>query len=91
MFVRVELIVDKSEKALVIPEEAVVRRGDKQIVYKVVDGDAVIAPVTLGLRQTGRVEVVEGLQSGDIIVTAGHAKLRDGSKVTISQPAATKG
>tara|TARA_R110000772_G_scaffold268571_1_gene396451 strand:- start:189271 stop:190344 length:1074 start_codon:yes stop_codon:yes gene_type:complete len=90
MFVRVSLIIDRNLEALVLPEEAVVRRGDKQVVFRIIDGAAVITPVTLGLRQTGFVEVVEGLNPGDVVVTAGHAKLREGSLVEINAPQGAK-
>jgi membrane fusion protein, multidrug efflux system len=89
LFARVKLIIDHKLQAIVIPEEAVVRRGDQQIVFRVQDGLAVITPVVLGLRQTGRVEVVEGLKTGDVVVTAGHAKLREGAPVAIHSPVAS--
>jgi membrane fusion protein (multidrug efflux system) len=34
-----------------------------------------------GLRRNAQVEIVEGLQAGDEIVTAGQMKLRDGAPV----------
>lgn len=83
LFARVRLIVDEREVALVVPEEAVIPRGDRRHVYRIVDGAAVLTAVSLGLRQTGRVEVVAGLEAGDEIVVAGHAKIRDGSKVRV--------
>jgi len=86
LFARVRLIVDERLLALVVPEEAVIPRGDRRYVYRIVDGTAVLSEVKLGLRQTGRVEVVGGLEAGDEIVVAGHAKIRDGSKVRVLAP-----
>ena len=83
LFARVRLIVDERELALVIPEEALIPRGDRRYVYRIIDGVAVLTEVRLGLRQTGRVEVVDGLEAGDEIVVAGHAKIRDGAKVRV--------
>ena len=92
MFVRVSLLVDRRADALVAPESAIVQRGDGHFVYRVEDGKAVLAKVRLGLRQTGRIEVVDGLSAGDTIVTAGQIKLRPGDRVKVADsPAAGAG
>jgi len=39
--------------------------------------------VILGQRRTGRVEIVEGLEPGDVVVTAGQIKIRDGAPVKV--------
>jgi membrane fusion protein (multidrug efflux system) len=87
LFARVRLIVDERQLALVVPEEAVIPKGNSRYVYRIIDGTAVLTEVKLGLRQTGRVEVVDGLAVGDEIVVAGHAKIRDGSAVRVLEPA----
>lgn len=84
MFARVTLLVDRRNQALVVPEAAIVQRGNGQFVYRVVDGKASLTRIRLGLRQTGRVEVVEGLNPGDTVVTAGQIKLRQGTAVTVA-------
>lgn len=83
LFARVRLTVEARENAITIPEQAIVPRGQDRFVFKVVDGKAVMTKVTLGLRRTGEVEVVEGLAPGDLVVTAGQLKIRDGSPVEI--------
>lgn len=89
MFARVKLLVDRRQKALVIPESAIVQRGEGQFVYAVRDGKAALIKVGLGLRQTGRIEVVEGLSAGDVVVTAGQIKLRPGTQVKVADFSAT--
>jgi membrane fusion protein, multidrug efflux system len=92
MFARVTLVVDRRNEAIVVPESAIVQRGDGQFVYRIRDGKAELTRVKLGLRQTGRIEVVEGLSAGDTVVTAGQVKLRPGATVKVadfSAPAAT--
>jgi membrane fusion protein, multidrug efflux system len=83
LFARIRLIVDRHEQAIIIPEEALIPRGDRRFVYRIVEGKAVLTEVKIGLRQTGRVEIVDGLTAGEVIVTAGHIKLRDGSPVRV--------
>jgi len=84
MFVRITLIVGERVDALVAPESAILQRGDGQFVYRIEDGKAVLVKVGLGLRQTGRVEVVDGLRAGDTVVTAGQIKLRPGTPVKVT-------
>ncbi len=83
LFVRVGLVVSKSDAALLVPEEALVSRGSQLLVFKVVEGKAVAAPVRAGLRRAGKVEVLEGLKAGDLVITAGHMKVREGGPVTV--------
>ena len=57
-----------------------------QQVFKVVEGKAVLTTVETGMRRNAMVEVVQGLAPGDIVVTAGQIKLRDGVPVSILPP-----
>ncbi len=90
LFARIRLIVDRRNQAIVIPEEALMPRGDRRFVYRVIEGKAVSAEVKIGLRETGRVEIVEGVKAGDTIITAGHAKVREGGAVRILGAGAPK-
>lgn len=80
MFARVRLVFGTREDALMIPEQAVVT-GNKTTVFVVNEGKVSEVPVRLGVRRDARVEVLEGLQVGDVIVTAGQLKLRHGMPV----------
>ncbi len=86
MFVRVRVIVGERTNALLVPEEAIVPQGADFYVYKVVDGQARRVPVRIGVRRDALVEIVEGLTSGDQVVTAGMRLSRDGQPVRILQP-----
>ncbi len=83
MFARVSLVLERRAEALMVPEEALFAQGEQQLVYKVVDGKVEAAPVRLGIRQKGRVEIREGVQAGDTVITAGHIKVRPGMPVTV--------
>jgi membrane fusion protein (multidrug efflux system) len=60
---------------VVIPEEAVVARGEERFVFVVRDGIARARTVTTGERLSGKVEVPTGLQAGETIVRIGHDQL----------------
>jgi membrane fusion protein (multidrug efflux system) len=80
MFVRVRLLFGERKAVLMVPEQAIVP-GGQPAVFKVVDGKASLVKVKLGVRRTAQVEVVEGLAAGDLVVTAGQLKLREGAAV----------
>ena len=80
MFVRARLVFGERQDALMVPEQALVP-GAAPLVFKVVDGKAVAAKVKVGVRRAGQVEIAEGLAAGDLVVTAGQLKLRDGVPV----------
>jgi membrane fusion protein, multidrug efflux system len=89
MFARARIVFEERPRALVVPEEAVVPLGTKQYVIKVVDAEggkvAQRIEARLGLRVPGKVEILAGVTAGDIVVTAGQARLMraDGLAVRI--------
>ena len=96
MFARVNAVFGQRDSARVIPEEAIVPQGGKQFVVKVVNGTTPNSRVTqraevkLGLRSPGKVEVLEGLEPGDLVVTAGQQRVqRDGTEVRVLDVAAS--
>lgn len=90
MFTRVGILAESRPNAILVPEAALVPQGADLYVFCVVDGKAVQTRVTLGARRTGEVQILEGVSADDVIVTAGQARLRDGSAVEIvsREPAA---
>jgi len=95
MFARVNTVFGVREQALTVPEEAIVPQGGRAFVVKVVPGqtpESLVSqrvPVKTGVRQPGKVEIVEGLEAGDTVVTAGHQRLqKDGTPVRVVDLAA---
>lgn len=84
-YARTELILEVSRDNPVIPARALVGVREGYIVYRVVDGKARRTPVRVGLREPGRVEIVEGLEEEDRIVESGHEELADGHPVTTAE------
>ena len=90
MFARVNAVFGVRENARVIPEEAIVPQGGKQFVIKLIDGPILgtritqRAEVKVGLRTPGKVEILQGLEAGDTVVTTGQQRLqREGMAVTV--------
>ena len=83
MFVRVEIVKKEVQQSLSVPLYAVINRNGDQSVY-VVDGESARArPVSLGLLDGWRVEVVQGLQPGDRVIIVGHRSVKEGDPVRV--------
>lgn len=85
MFMTVRLMRTEAP-ALLIPEQALVPEGERKFVFLVRDGKAVKTQVTTGRRRPGEVEVIKGLSSGDVVISEGTQKVRDGSPVQALLP-----
>lgn len=87
MFARARLVFEVRDNALVVPEEALVPQGGKQYLLKVVEeGGAKVTQrieARLGLRVPGKVEILEGVVAGDVVVTAGQSRLMRGDRLPI--------
>jgi membrane fusion protein (multidrug efflux system) len=83
MFARVTLELGTTDKAALVLEQAIVPRGGRNFVFRVVDGRAALTEVALGARTPGQVEIVKGLKPGELVVTDGQIRLQDGVPVVV--------
>jgi len=95
MSVRTEAIVKSNPMALVIPFAAVLtaNSGNTSVIVVDAENKPHKKPVTLGIREGANVEVTDGLQNGERVVTAGAFELAkldeevfDKTKVHIQLP-----
>jgi hypothetical protein len=77
------LTVDVKKGVPGIPESALVATTKGYLAYVVTEGQAEQRDVTVGLRKVGRVEITEGLEVGEAVVTEGHQRVSAGRKVEI--------
>jgi len=90
LFVLVDVTLDERE-AVVVPEEAVSTEAGRTVVYVAAEDRAERRPVTLGTRMLGRVEIVSGLAPGELVVTRGLQRMRDGIGIRYELPAGDDG
>jgi membrane fusion protein (multidrug efflux system) len=90
MFARVRLLFGATQPSPTVQETALVPQRDEQYVFVVRDNRAQQVKVEIGQRRDGMVEVLAGLKEGDMVVTAGHQKIRDGLAVTVMNPVASR-
>ncbi len=88
MFMFLTLVLSEAE-AVTVPEEAVIAQAAETYVYVVEDGLAKRRAVTTGQRQDGRIAIEGGIAEGEMVVTRGTQRLRDGSAVNVLNEPAT--
>jgi len=85
-------IIRQQREALAVPELAVIAEGTQKYVYTVNDDGKTVSRTRIltGERQPGFIEVTAGLQPGDLVVTEGTVKLRDGAPVKLLKSASAQ-
>jgi RND family efflux transporter MFP subunit len=69
---------------VVVPKAAMTTLDGKTGVFRIVDGHARFTPVTAGGDVQGQIEVTQGLQGGEKLISlAGGLQLKDGEKVRV--------
>ncbi len=67
-FAAADIIVERNEKAIVIPSDAIVTFAGVQKVLLVKDGKAREQRIRTGRRDGDRVEILEGIRAGDVVI-----------------------
>ena len=70
--------------AIAVPANAIVPEMGKNKVFVYRNGKAEPIEVITGIRTEAEVQILQGLQSGDTIITSATLQLRKGSAVTIT-------
>jgi HlyD family secretion protein len=88
MSINTEIITGKKDSILIIPIQSAGRRKLKgeetQTVFVVEKGSAKLKAIKTGMSSETDIEILEGLQPGDIVITGPYkvlSKLKDGDKV----------
>lgn len=78
MFLNVELGLIERPNAVLVAEEAIVAEATRHFVLVVRDNRVDRREVRLGQRQRGEVEIVQGLQAGELVIVRGVQRVRPG-------------
>lgn len=81
MFARLNLLLRHRPDVAIVPDAALIEKGDRIQVYAVVDGVVTLREVRAGLREGPWVEI-EGVEPGERVVVRGFSFLQDGQPVT---------
>jgi len=77
MYVRAQVFTQATQRGIVVPLSAVVDEDGQPVAYVELEGELFERrPLRLGIRQGGRVQVLDGLKPGDRLVTRGAYAIR---------------
>ncbi|MBC9784587.1 efflux RND transporter periplasmic adaptor subunit [Heliobacterium chlorum] len=83
MYAEVTLPEAGTSQRIVVPKDALVKRGSDRVIM-VTDGSTVSSrSVTLGRSDGSNIEILGGLNAGDKIITVGQNELKDGDKIQV--------
>ena len=85
MFVKADIVVDHADSTIVIPKDVVLSNRNRKFVYIVEKNTAIMRNIKTGLEDNDNIQVLEGLNVNDNLVTRGFETLRDQSKVKVQK------
>ncbi|WP_241558551.1 efflux RND transporter periplasmic adaptor subunit [Paracnuella aquatica] len=84
-FAKVKLQFDPDNSALMVPTQAIIPQARGKKLYRFKGGVAEFIDVTTGVRDSSLVQITEGLQPGDTIITTGLLGLKPDAKVALGK------
>jgi membrane fusion protein (multidrug efflux system) len=85
MFVRVRLVLNEIDNAIMIPSESLIPELEGYKVFIANEGKIESRKVTIGQRTDTRVQVLDGLAPGELVLTTGVLQAREGMPVNVNQ------
>ena len=83
-YVNVLLRLSENKNAILVPTQALIPRGEKEFVAIAKNGTSHLVTVKKGIRKKSVIEITEGLQFGDTVLTSGILFLKEGTKIEFS-------
>ena len=84
MFVKIEIVTDALDGAIVVPKELVIRRQNQKVLFVESNARADMREVTTGLESRDSIEIVVGLEEGDRLITSNFETLRSRTRVRVT-------
>lgn len=84
-FATVHLRLGEDKQAMMIPTQSIIPDENEKTVIVARNGLASIATVKTGIRQSSKIEITEGLQPGDTVITTGLMFVKENSKLLYSK------
>ena len=79
------VVLEEKPNAITVPQQSVILRPAGKVVYVIKDGIATQRIIETGMQKSGRVEIVNGLEAGEVIAKDGAPFLTDNTPVNIQE------
>ena len=80
---QVRIITESSGDTLIVPENSVFSMDHRDHVFVVENGVARLREVETGIRSGRDVQIISGLQEGDVVIQSPDSELEEGSKIEV--------
>jgi membrane fusion protein (multidrug efflux system) len=80
-FAKVKMILGEDTKALLVPNTVIIPQGRKKQIFLFKGGKAMPADVVTGVRDSTNIQILQGVNPGDTVITSGILFLRPGMEV----------
>lgn len=84
-FANIELILDQINDALMVPTIAIIPELNAQKVFVSNNGTVKQRMVSTGIRTSEKVQIIDGLEHGDVVLTTGLLQVRPGMEVSVTE------
>ena len=85
MHAEVRIAAEIYRNRVIIPQEAVLVRGERKLAFIVEEGLAKWRYIKVGVENEGYVEVLAGIKEGEVVITEGHFTLAHDTRVEVVQ------
>jgi RND family efflux transporter MFP subunit len=84
-FAKASVLTKTDEKSVTVPQEALITFAGVTKVFVIADNKASERIVQKGITLGNEVEIVHGVNPGEVVAISGHSKLHDGAPVTLKK------
>ncbi len=85
MHAEVEIAAEVHADSLIVPQDAVLTRGGRKLVFVVEDGLAKWRYVEIGVENERFAEILNGVTEGEMVIVEGHFTMAHDARVTVRQ------
>ena len=82
-YARISIVLEEYPEAIEIPSEAMINELEGNSVFLFNMGKAVKTKIKTGIRTENSIQVVQGINPGDSLITTGLLQISNGSPVTL--------
>jgi RND family efflux transporter MFP subunit len=83
MYAVVDLVLEREKTAIIVPRQAVIELDGKPTVFTTDMVVAMVHPVKLGVVEGDRIQILEGINDGDMVIVDGNRGLTDGQAINV--------